>query len=50
MILVLLQWGKEVLSSKVKKDNCWLEQIPKKSTVPFLLGHPVYNQSVNEIT
>ena len=31
--------------ARVKKDNCWLEQSPGKSTVstvPFLLGHPVY--------
>ena len=25
MILVLLEWGKNALSSKVKKDNCWSE-------------------------
>ena len=33
-------WGKDALSSKVKKDNCWSEQSPEKSTVPFLLGPP----------
>ena len=35
---------KYALSSKVKKNNCWSEQSPEKSTVstvPFLLGHPV---------
>ena len=45
MILVLLQWGKDALSSQVKKDNCWSEQSPEKSivlTVPFFVGHPVY--------
>ena len=26
----------------MKKDNCWSEQGPTKSTVPFFLGHPVY--------
>ena len=42
MILVLLQWGKDALSSLVKKDyNCWSEQSPKKSTVPCFGGHPV---------
>ena len=29
MILVLLEWGKDALSSKVKKDNCWSEQSPE---------------------
>ena len=29
MILVLLLRGKDALSSKVKKDNCWLEQNPE---------------------
>ena len=38
MILMLLIWGKDALSSKVKKDNCWSEQSPKKSTVPFFGG------------
>ena len=45
MILVLLWWRKDALSSKVKKDNCWSEQSPEKSTVstvPFSGGHPVY--------
>ena len=32
MILVLL-WGKDALSSKVKEDNCWSEQSPEKSTI-----------------
>ena len=35
MILELLQWREDALSSKVKKDNCWSEQSPAKSTVPF---------------
>ena len=35
------------LSSKVKKDKCWSEQSPKKSTVPFFLGHPVYTTSAH---
>ena len=26
----------------MKKDNCWSQQSPEKSTVPFFLGHPVY--------
>ena len=44
MILVLLKWGKDALSSKVEKNNCWSEQSPKQSTVPGFLGHPVlYN-------
>ena len=42
MILVLLWWGKDALSSKVKKDNCWSEQSPKKLTVPVFFAHPVY--------
>ena len=43
MILVLLYWGKDALSSKVKKDYCWLEQSPEKSTVstvPVFCGPP----------
>ena len=38
--------------SKVKKDNCWSEQSPEKSTVstvPFLLGHPVYTSRMFRI-
>ena len=29
MILVLLKRGKDALSTKVKKDNCWSEQSPE---------------------
>ena len=50
MILVLL-WGKDALSRKVKKDNCWSEQSPEKltvSTVPFLGGHPVYKHKLHQ--
>ena len=36
-------YGRPKLSSKVQKDNCWLEQSPEKSTVPFFFGATLYS-------
>ena len=30
----------------MKRDNCWSEQSPKKSIVPFFLGNPVYHHII----
>ena len=37
------------LSSKVKKDNCWLEQSPKKLIVPLFLGVKFYLRRENVV-
>ena len=46
MILVLLKWGKDVLSNKMKKITVEQSKLTV-STVPFFRGHPVYALHTN---